>query len=141
MKRPLADPALPDVCFRYLDGMRTLCEERGVELILMKAPSLYPSWYEEYDAQIRGYAEKYGLAFYNFPDRAEALGIDYALDTYDGGYHLNEAGAVKLSAAFAEILAERHGIPDRRGDPGIRSEYDEKLARYDQAVADENKKG
>ncbi len=141
MKRPLADPAFPDICYDYLDRMRTLCEEHGVELILMKAPSLYPYWYEEYDEQIRAYADRYGLVFYNFPDRAEELGIDYQTDTYDGGYHLNEAGAKKLSAAFAELLAERHGIPDRRGDAGIRSEYDDKLARYDQAIADETKKG
>ena len=131
-KRVLADYAFGDICYDYLDRMRKLCEEKGVELILIKAPSVYPYWYDEYDQQIQDYADQYGLQFYNFLDYAEEMGIDYAVDTYDGGLHLNLTGATKLSGWFAQVLAEDHGIPDRRNDPEIGKAYDEKLRLYDE---------
>ena len=133
-KRVLADYRFGDICYDYLEKIRLLCADNGVELILIKAPSVYPYWYEEYDAQIQEYADEHGLAFYNFLDHVEEIGIDYQLDTYDGGLHLNLAGAEKLSVFFADILAEKHGIPDHRQDPDIAAEYDEKLQAYDEFV-------
>ncbi len=130
-KRLLSDYRFGDICYEYLDKMRTLCEENGVELILIKAPSVYPYWYEEYDAQIEEYAAEHGLAFYNFLDHVEEIGIDYTQDTYDEGLHMNLSGATKLSKFFAEILAENHGIPDHRAE-GL---YDEKLRLYDEEAA------
>ena len=135
-KRPLPDYQFPEICYDYLDGMRKLCEENGVEFILIKAPSVYPFWYDEYDAQIQEYADVHGLKFYNFLDYVEEMGIDYSLDTYDGGLHMNLAGAVKLSNFFAEILVREHGLEDRRNDPAIAVKYNEKLARYDAYIRD-----
>ena len=133
-KRVLADYAFGDICWDYLEQMRQLCVDNGVELILIKAPSVYPYWYEEYDAQIQEYADKNGLAFYNFLDYVEEIGIDYQLDTYDEGLHLNLSGATKLSKFFANILAREHGIPDHRADGELAAEYAEKLRLYDEFV-------
>ena len=133
-KRVLADYAFGDICWDYLEQMRQLCGDNGVELILIKAPSVYPYWYEEYDAQIQEYADKNGLAFYNFLDHVEEIGIDYQLDTYDEGLHLNLSGATKLSKFFANILAREHGIPDHRADGELAAEYAEKLRLYDEFV-------
>ena len=134
-KRVLADYAFGDICYDYLDQMRKLCEEKGVELILIKAPSVYPYWYDEYDQQIQDYADRHGLKFYNFLDHVEEMGIDYAVDTYDGGLHLNLTGTIKLTNWFARILAEDHGIPDRRNDPQIADVYNEKLRLYDEEAS------
>lgn len=106
VKRVLADYRFGDICYEYLDKLRVLCEENGTKLILVKAPSLYPYWYEEYDAQIREYAKKHGLSYYNFAEQTDEIGLDFAADTYDGGYHLNLSGANKLSRYFGEILVE-----------------------------------
>ena len=132
--RPLADYSFGEICWEYLDKMRILCEENGAEFILIKAPSVYPHWYEEYDAQIEEYAAKHGLVFYNFLDYVSEIGIDYLTDTYDAGLHLNLDGAEKLSVYFARVLAENHGIEDRRNDPTVSAVYDEKLRLYDEAV-------
>ena len=132
--RPLADYSFGDICWEYLDKMRILCEENGAEFILIKAPSVYPFWYGEYDAQIEEYAAKHGLVFYNFLDYVSEIGIDYLTDTYDAGLHLNLDGAEKLSVYFARVLAENHGIEDRRNDPTVSAVYDEKLRLYDEAV-------
>ena len=133
-KRMLPDYQFGDICYKYLDKMRQLCEENGVELILIKAPSLYPYWYEEYEAQIQDYADKYALPYYNFLNDAEAMGIDYQTDTYDGGLHLNLQGAEKLSHWFGKILAENHGLEDHRKDPEISAIYNEKLRLFDSEV-------
>ena len=129
-KKALADYSFGDVCWQYLEKMRLLCEENGAELILIKAPSVYPYWYDQYDAQIEEYAAKHGLAFYNFLDHVEEIGIDYQVDTYDAGLHMNLSGATKLSTYFAKILSEQHGLPDHRGDVA----FDELLKAYDEAT-------
>ena len=133
-KRPLADYRFGDICYEYLDKMRVLCQQKGVELILIKAPSQYPYWYEEYDAQMEEYAAKHGLSFYNFTEDVEALELDFMVDTYDAGLHLNLTGTTKLSRWFADILALEHGIQDRRSDLEVAREYDAKLMRYDREV-------
>jgi hypothetical protein len=132
--RPLPDYSFGEICWEYLDKMRELCEENGAELILIKAPSVYPFWYDEYDAQIEDYAREHGLAFYNFLDYVESMGIDYSTDTYDAGLHMNLSGATKLSGFFGEILAEHHGVADHRNDPEIAPIYEEKLRLYDEAA-------
>lgn len=131
-KRPLPDYSFGEICWDYLDKMRTLCQEKGVELILIKAPSVYPYWYDEYDVQIEAYAAEHGLAFYNFLDYVEEMGIDYNTDTYDAGLHMNLSGATKLTTFFGSILAENHGLSDHRGDPEIADIYNEKLRLYDE---------
>lgn len=136
VKRVLADYRFEDICYEYLDKLRVLCEENGTELILVKAPSLYPYWYEEYDAQIREYAKKHGLSYYNFAEQTDEIGLDFAADTYDGGYHLNLSGANKLSRYFGEILVEEHGLSDQRQNPNIAAVYDKKLQEYDRIIAE-----
>ena len=130
--RPQVDYAFGEICWEYLDKMRTLCEANGTELILIKAPSVYPFWYDEYDTQMEQYAAEHGLVFYNFLDYVEEMGIDYTTDTYDAGLHLNLQGATKLSAFFAELLAQNHGLEDHREDPEIADIYNEKLRLYDE---------
>lgn len=139
VKKVLPDYQFGEVCYEYLDKIRLLCEENGTELILVKAPSLYPYWYDEYDAQIEDYAAEHGLSFYNFLERSEEIGLDFSKDTYDGGYHLNLSGAVKLSRYFGDILAEGHGVEDHRQDPETASVYDQKLQVYDEAIAERMK--
>ena len=129
-KKALADYSFGDICWEYLEKMRLLCEENGAELVLIKAPSVYPYWYEQYDAQIEEYAAKHGLTFYNFLDHVEEIGIDYQVDTYDAGLHMNLDGATKLSAYFAKILSEKHGVPNHKGDPA----FEEILKAYDEAT-------
>ena len=102
--KPLADYALPEISYYYLDKMVKLCKENNIELILMKAPVLYPYWYKEWDEQIKDYAKKNELRYINFLDIADEVGIDYNTDTYDGGLHLNVYGAEKMSRYLGKIL-------------------------------------
>ena len=59
---PLADDAFGENSWYYLDRMVQLCRAHGTQLVLVKAPSQYPVWWEQWDAQIRDYAEANGPA-------------------------------------------------------------------------------
>lgn len=133
-KRPLANYQFSDTCWSYLEQMAQLCKEKGVQLVLVKAPSLYPYWYEQYDAQIAEFATAQGLAYYDLTKDIDAIGLDFSQDTYDAGLHLNLSGATKLSGYFGQILAEKHGLADHRNDPEISKVYNEKLRFYDEAA-------
>ena len=132
--RELSDYSFADVCWEYLDKMRTLCEENGVELILMKAPTNTPQWYwyEEWDVQIREYAQKHGLRYYNFLEVTDEIGLDYTTDTYDQGGHLNLSGAEKLSVYFGKILCEELGLTSHKGEAEYEAVWQELTAQYEQ---------
>ena len=114
--RPLGDYTIDAGQMEWLENIRLLCEQNGVELVLIKAPSLYPYWYDQWEEQIADYAEDHGLLYVNLLALHTAAGLDYQTDTYDGGLHLNLAGAEKLSRYFGEILQDKCGLKDRRGE-------------------------
>lgn len=129
-ERPLADYTFGENSYHYLDKMVALCKEKGVELVLVKAPSLSPVWWDEWDKQIVDYANKNGLAYYNLLNDAEKIGINWQTDTYDAGLHLNVYGAEKLSDFFGKILKENHNLPDRRNDKNISELWNKKCEVY-----------
>ena len=128
--RKLGDYQFGENAYAYLDKMADLCEQEGIELVLVKVPSLYPYWYEEWDAQMEEYAEMRGLKYYNFLERSEEIGLDFTKDTYDGGLHLNLSGAEKLSSYFGGILTEECQVKSRRGDSHLEAVWEKKLALY-----------
>ncbi|MBQ9151014.1 MAG: SGNH/GDSL hydrolase family protein [Clostridia bacterium] len=129
---PLVDVNLPATAMEYLDRMTALCKEKGIELILIQAPtnSWRYHWYDEWDAQIVSYAAENGLAYYNFMDGVDAIGLDMSTDTYDAGIHLNVYGAEKLSRYFGAILRDEHGIPDQRESSHASVVWQERVETY-----------
>ena len=132
--RPLADYAFGENAWKYLNMMRELCEEKGINLVLIKAPSLYPYWYEEWDQQIVDYAAEHNLTYINFLDCIEEAGIDFTTDTYDAGMHMNLAGAEKLSTYFGRILSEEMGVPSRSDNAELSAIWEENIAFYEEAM-------
>ena len=129
--RPLADYTFGDNAYYYLDKMVTLCKENDIELVLVKAPSLYPYWYEEWDEQMVDYAASNDLKYYNFLDVTDEIGLDYSTDTYDSGLHLNCAGAEKLSSYFGEILINECNVTSRSDDENLTKIWAENKKAYD----------
>lgn len=132
--RPMMDYQFGDNAYKYLDMMTELCKNEGVELVLIKAPSVYPYWYPQWDEQIAKYAQENGLDYYNFLNVTDDIGIDYNTDTYDAGLHLNLSGAEKLSKYFGEILSSKYGLENRLGDAELSAIWDEKIKAYNEEI-------
>lgn len=128
--RPLGDYSFAPVCWDYLDKMADLCEEKGVRLVLIKAPSLYPYWYSQWEEQIEDYAARRGLTYINFLELTDEIGVDFTTDTYDSGLHLNLYGAEKLSRWFGQWLTDNCPVEDRRGQEDCAGIWNEKSAAY-----------
>lgn len=118
--------------FDYLDKMKELCVENGVELILVKAPtnSWNYYWYDEYEAQVQEYVQETGLKYYNLIEKENEIGIDWTIDTYDKGFHLNVYGAEKTTEYFGKILADEHKIEDRRADSELSEKWNDRVTIY-----------
>lgn len=128
----LSDYNLPDNSFKYLDMITELCKENDIELILIKAPSIYPHWYEEWDEQINEYAQNNNLSYYNFLDNIEEIGIDFDVDTYDAGLHLNVWGAEKLTSYFGEILSNTNNLENQKNNQELVDIWSEKSLKYNE---------
>ena len=74
-------------------------------------------------------AEKYGITYYDFNFEADKIGIDWNVDTRDGGNHLNSRGADKLTNYVGKIFADNYGLPDHRKDEAYKS-WDEAYEKY-----------
>ena len=128
--RRRADYRFPEISAAYLDKIRVLCEEEGIQLVLMKAPSLYPVWYDQWEAQIREYADAHQLLYINCIPAIEEIGLDFDEDTYDGGLHMNLYGAEKLTRYLGRILQESCGLEDLREDQALAALWEEKSRFY-----------
>lgn len=133
-KKPLADYQFADICYDYLNKITELCKDNDIKLVLIKAPSLYPYWYDEYNEQMIEYAKNNDIQFFNLKEVVDEIGIDYQTDTYDAGLHLNLNGATKLSKYFSKLLKENYDLTDYRRDEEVDKVYEEKLQLYKQAI-------
>lgn len=101
----------------WLDRIRDLCAEHGAELVLVNVPQSrsFNCKYDNldvFDGWYRAYCAENGLRYFNFnlyrgigtllPDR----GCFYDL------YHLNNEGAERFSALYAEILSRANAGED-----------------------------
>ena len=130
VKRELSDYRFDEKSVIYFDNFVQLCKKKGITLILFKAPSLYPYWYDEWDNWVDSYAKDNGIVYLNYNYNEKALGLDYQTDTYDGGMHLNYNGAYKLSTFIANQLTNLYGLESHKGDPY----YQRKLFAFQDAV-------
>jgi hypothetical protein len=126
--RRLPDYSFDEISYKYLDMITRLCKENSIELILIKAPVIYPHWYAQWDEQITDYAKKNGLLYINCLDLIDEIGIDFAVDTYSAGLNLNVYGAEKLSDYLGGILANYAN--DKRSDSNYSAVWEKKVENY-----------
>lgn len=128
--RILADYSFGENAWNYLDKMVTLCREKDVQLVLVKAPSLYPYWYPQWEEQVEAYALENDLPYINFLELVDETGLDFSTDTYDAGLHLNLSGAEKITRYLGEYLHTELGLQDRRGEETLTEQWEQKLVEY-----------
>ena len=119
-----------DNAYYYLERMVKLLREHDIELVLIKAPNLYPHWFDEWDEQITRFADENNLLYINFLEYIDDIGLDFSEHTFNAGLHLNVYGAELMSRYFGEILLEQFDLPDRRSEPDTAAYWGELAVKY-----------
>jgi hypothetical protein len=133
--KPLQDPNLGREPMTWLNRIYELCKENGIQLVLMKAPTQYPTWYPQWDRQIMEYAASRGIDYFNYIHLRDEIGLDMTQDTYDGGLHLNLSGAEKMAAYIGAYLDSTYSLTDYRLDPEVSAKWDDVIAAYNELAA------
>lgn len=134
--RPLADYTFGEKAYEYLDKITALCKEKGIELVLVKAPTVYPYWYDEWNEQMEEYAAANDVTYINFVPLAEEMGIDYNTDTSDGGIHLNVYGSQKYTEYLGNILVDKFNLADHSDDDDYTKIWNQKIEAYNKDLED-----
>ena len=95
----------------YIARIIELCHSRGIEIMLLNTPMPSGAQRQRYYNSIRDVADAYGVRYLNAND--EGI-VDFELDLADGSFHLNAAGAKKLTDFLGRYIREHYDIPDRR---------------------------
>jgi len=125
---PLYDDAL-----LHLRMMYDFCEERGIQIVLIKTPSI--NWGRQWSVAVQEVADKYGLPYFDFcyEPYIDEINVLYETDTSDLR-HLNYYGASKLTRWLGEYLVSECGATDVRGKAGF-EHLEEQAELYRRTVA------
>lgn len=98
---------------KYFRQMVQYCEEKGIDLVLIKTPK--QSWNKTCMLGAQKLADEYGLEYldFNTEELLAASGIDVEADFWNGD-HLNIRGAEKMTDYLAEYLLEHYEYRDGR---------------------------
>lgn len=131
----LMDYSLGKNAMAWLENISDLCEENGIALVLIKAPTMYPYWYPEWDDQVAQFAQMHHVPYINFQHLRPGIGLDMRVDTYDGGLHLNLSGAEKMARYFGAYLDENYDLTDYREVPEVAQLWEIEIQSYEELAA------
>lgn len=121
---------IPENSLDYLLKIRDLLKENNCKLLLVKIPTVnYPqlyssSWTLERSRVVKEMAAECDVEFLDLLYDVD-LGIDWATDTLDGGYHLNYLGMQKVTDYMSEYLSNLDYLT-----PKVDENYEKKLVKY-----------
>ncbi len=107
-----------------------LCRDQRVPLLLIKVPTHQPKWGAQFTNDIHQIADRENVTYLDFDYYADEIGLDYSVDTADGGGHLNRSGADKFTVYLGNLLTKYYVLPDHRTDPVYAAVWQEKCERY-----------
>ncbi len=124
------DHAQYDVNLPYLDGLVTLAEANGCQLVFTMTPAAYTVYFDNYLADVR--ARYPAIPVLNLNERLDAMELDFATDMFDPG-HTNGKGAAKCTKELLAFL-DAYNLPDHRGEAAYAA-WDRDLEKYLKATA------
>lgn len=102
------------VGYDYLKRIIDECRDRDIGLLLVRLPFPASEFEQERVSGVWNVARNYDVEYIDFLGMDSA--VDYRTDCYDSNSHLNPSGARKISDYLGQVLVERYGVQDRRGD-------------------------
>ena len=115
MKETADKVTLSPVVTEYMDKIINLCNENGIQILLVSTPSPVNYNFKKYNA-LKEYAKENNLKYLDMNLKVKKLGINWESDTLDKGDHLNLLGAQKITGYFGDYLKSRYNLLDHRKD-------------------------
>ena len=129
-------PALNDAAKEYFPKIKELCDENGIELLVMISPNHARWGYDDKQTKIvTDFAAELGVPVLNFHKD-----MDSNFEEYNYGYstgRLNVFGAKKLSIKLGEYLTKNYGLKPTELTEENRAAWDACVDKY-YALAEEN---
>lgn len=110
-----------------------ICRAHGAELLLISSPST-TNWNMYRHNAVQKLADRLGIQYMDMNLMTDDIPIDWSVDTYDAGDHLNYTGAVKVSAYLGAYLHDE-GLPDHRAD-AYYAAWNDSLAEFKRFIED-----
>ena len=125
-----------EINMEYLEKIRELCRDSGVELMLMNSPNL--KIYRDSRVKIEAYAKENGLNYLHFESAEEIQEIGLRLDQhFYNKKHLNIMGQRVFSEFLAGYITEHYSIETHEADSALcdvwNQTYQEYLEYYEAA--------
>ena len=114
-------------CREAVLEMKRICEERGIEFMMMRAPTL--EWSMEAVQAVQKFADENEIPYLDLNLYREETGIDWTTDTPDKGEHLNVLGCKKASSFFGEYLKDNYEFDTKLSGKNRRF-WDESAEEY-----------
>lgn len=97
----------------YLDQFIKYAKNNGSQVLLMCCPTAN-TWTFDKHKKIQEIADQYQLQFLDFNMLLDEIDFDWTNDTRDGGNHLNDFGAQKVTHYLGEYLKNQYSLKDYR---------------------------
>lgn len=105
---------IPKLNYRYIKMLIELCQSKNIEVVLLSTPSMKNYNYKKYKAA-KELAKEFNLDYLDL-NLDFKIGIDWSIDSMDGGDHLNWHGALKVSNYLGLFMKER-GLANHKDNP------------------------
>ena len=105
MKETKDKAQIPEVVRIYMEKIKRLCEKNGADLLLVSAPSPKNYNYKKHNS-LEEYARENDLPYVDLNMKFRDIGIDWKMDSYDRGDHLNISGARKVTAYIGGMTTD-----------------------------------
>lgn len=119
----------------YFEKIRTFCEEQGAQLLVVSAPST-TNWDYYHHNGVEQMLQGKNIPYVDMNLMQEQIPINWQMDSYDGGDHLNYAGAVKVTDFMGRLLWDTGLFADKRQEAAYAT-WNAALEEFQAVVASE----
>ena len=100
---------------KYLNKIIQLAYENNCQILFICFPS-ESSWSYARHNTVSDYAKKYSIPFIDLNIEQYDTGFSWLSDSRDGGNHLNNSGATKMTHFLGQYIKNNYQIKDKRND-------------------------
>lgn len=122
---------IPEINKKYLIKMIELCQQKEIQLVLLRGNRVDPWSWDEYNA-VHNIAEKYSIPYIDINLQEDEVGMNWSLDLSDYVHH-NIIGAKKWTDYLGKYLSDNFEFEDRREDTAY-VEYAQEGERYNKLL-------